>query len=104
TEDFFHRLASLDPQRLIALIRSGSLRPSQLTFAADAVGSISDRSQALGVLRDLVEYPSAVVREGVVYGLARLEVEEAVALLRRMAQSDPSQSVRQVAADSIAAT
>jgi len=101
TEGNFRHLARTAPERLAALVRSGNLRNSQLTFAAEAVGSMANTALADALLEPLVTHASALVREGVVYGLARLATERAMNLLRQMAERDPTPCVRRAASESL---
>lgn len=70
-EAMFEYLATHEPEVLIEQLTSGALQPSALTFAAEWAGR-SGSAAATAVLLALLEHPSAVVREGAVYGLQHL--------------------------------
>ena len=102
-EAAFDDLAVNDPNELLRLIQSGALRAADLTFAAEAAGTIEDPEGVRAVLRALLAHPSAVVREGAIYGLARhLNGEMRTALLQLTAsESSPgvSSAIRDVLED-----
>jgi hypothetical protein len=87
------------PRHLVAMIYSHLHEPSELTFAAETLGSIPDPQLVMPVLRDLLEHSSPLVREGAVYGLAQQRTPEAKSLLCKVAREDPSRGVRDAAAD-----
>lgn len=101
TESDFRLLATRSPLRLLWLIRYGNLRPSQLTFAAEIAGSISDTTVVVPALLELLKHPSALVREGAIYGLSQHLSDEVRRRLARVAQTDPSPAVRSAAHDAI---
>jgi hypothetical protein len=76
-----------------------SLRPSQLTFVVELIGGSSDSDWVRKTLRPLLNHKSRIVREGVIYGLEGHVSDELRNVLLAMAASDPSQGVRQAAAD-----
>ena len=78
--------------------------PTDLTFAAEALGSVAPvhRREAVDALIAVIEHSKAYVREGAVLGLAGLlPCVRAEALLRRVADQDPSPAVRDTAADAL---
>lgn len=99
----FSSLAKDDPARLVALVVEHRLADHDLTFAAEAVGSIADRAKAVEVLLPLLQHASPLVREGAVYGLSRhLGWHEwARARLEFVAQEDPSPGVRDAAREAL---
>jgi HEAT repeat protein len=97
----FPRLASEQPDRLLWLVQGGSLRPSQLTFAAEAVGLLSDSKAVRRVLVPLLGHPEAVVREGAIYGIANHLDEETTKRIKAIAATDSSPGVRQAASESL---
>jgi hypothetical protein len=103
-ESLFWRLAQLDPCGLTRLIRQGCLAPHDLTFAAEALGSIADEDLAAATLLPLLEQRvPGIVREGVIYGLARLTHRaDARAGLQRVVDSDPDRVLREAAEDALA--
>ena len=95
-------MEAIDPMQLLALIAARQMPPFILTFAAEIVGRRCDDSAAVrAALLPLLDYPSSVVREGAIYGLARHLDDDARAQLARVAAADPSFAVRAVAAEAI---
>lgn len=95
------KFSGVTTRDLMAKIRSGEMRPAELTFAAEELGNRGDcQDDAIKILVGLLAHKSSVVREGAVYGLAdhqdRDEVAEA---LGKLSSNDPSAGVRQAAAD-----
>jgi hypothetical protein len=70
-EAMFEYLAMHEPEALIEQLASGALEPSALTFAAEWAGRTGSPA-ATAALVALLEHPSALVREGAVYGLQHL--------------------------------
>ncbi|MFO0839534.1 MAG: HEAT repeat domain-containing protein [Phycisphaerae bacterium] len=97
SRDQFHRLVQADPRWLIDLVESGTLRPSNLTFAAEILGSVDDRALVDPVLLVLLGHDSPLVREGAVYGLACSGSAKVRAQLQFVADNDPSPGVRRAA-------
>ena len=81
-------------------IRSGTMAPTDLTFAAEHFGQRStDPATVREVLVPLLSHEQSYVREGALYGIF-YHVDSAVAeQLQRMKSADPSNAVRQVAGD-----
>lgn len=100
-EAVFELLADRYPADLARLVSSGRLEPHDLTFAAEAFGQISDGELVRKVLVPLLDSPSSVVREGVIYGLQRHLDEEARARVRTIARTDPSPALRVAAAGAL---
>jgi len=101
-EDEFEWLATHDPRALLALLASGELRASLLTFAAEYAGRTPDKADAARALVLLLGHPAAYVREGVVYGLAQcLTSASACLALRTVAALDPVLEVREAARDAL---
>ena len=91
-------LAAENPAKLFWMVQhSHSL--SELTFAAEAVGMLSDSEAVRAALMPLLGHSIALVREGAIYGLARHLNDSVMAALRELAQSDPSPGVREAAAE-----
>lgn len=102
----FKTLAIDDPMTLIALVAKEHLAEHDLTFAAEALGSLADVSTAMKLLTGLARHSSAVVREGAVYGLSRhLSNSTAVSAARialvRLSKDDPSPGVREAATEAL---
>ena len=93
------RLAAKEAPDLVALVTSGALPPSQLTFAAEAVGRINNSVLVRDTLLPLLKHASAVVREGAIYGLSNHLDDDARDVIKLIAQSDPSLGVRAAAAE-----
>lgn len=81
-------------------IRSGTMEPTDLTFAAEHFGQrSSDGTLVREVLVPLLSHEKNYVREGVLYGLT-YHIDSAVAeLVQRMKNEDASNVVRQIASD-----
>lgn len=103
--DSFKTLAKDDPQRLIQLVAAQSLADHDLTFAAEALGFVPDQAVVVAVLGWLAVHKSPVVREGVVYGLARhvTTSDAARAIVQQLAARDPSPGVRSSAEEALEA-
>ena len=74
TESEFERMAIESPKELVLWINKGNLRPSQLTFAAEALANASDPFLVVPCLLRLLDHSSSLVREGAVYGLEGLKI------------------------------
>lgn len=97
--DDFSRWARHEPARLIAALTDGSLRPAELTFAAEIAGSLTDAKQPL---LTLLEHVNPVVREGAVYGLSSFVGDPAIRdRLYQLSLSDPSPAVATSAAEAL---
>jgi hypothetical protein len=90
-------LATNQPDRLLSMIKEGHLRPSKLTFAAEAAGLILDSHLVRDALMPLLRHTSPVVREGAIYGLSDHLNGEAIAALKTIALTDSSRGVRRAA-------
>jgi hypothetical protein len=95
----FNWMASNDPDKLLAMIKEGQLRPSKLTFAAEAAGLIENSGPVREALVPLLQHESPVVREGAIYGLSNHLNNNVLTILMFIAQEDSSPAVRQAAAD-----
>jgi hypothetical protein len=101
-EALFERLASEDPSALLRVVNEGKLAPYDLTFAAESLGRLADHESAREALVALLHNPSPVVREGAIYGLAKLPMKAEVhAILVKIASEDSSAAVRGAAADAL---
>jgi len=101
-EDLFHELRRDDVPRLVALIASGQLAASDLTFAAECLGDV-EPTVAVPLLHGLLSHPEAVVREGAIYGAAEHLGEPWLARrLEDMAAKDESPGVRAAASETLA--
>ena len=86
----------------LALVERGGAAPHDLTFAAEALGGLSDAPRAIHHLLILAKHTSPIVREGAVYGMSRFAGESAVAVtLRELAANDPSPGIRQAASEAL---
>jgi HEAT repeat protein len=101
-EAAFAHLAKNNPQRLLSLLDDQDLTISLRTFAAEAAGGIELSAAAVPSLLPLLEHPSAVVREGAVYGLANhLDYAGVREQLGLVASGDVSPGVRRAALDTL---
>lgn len=99
-EALFKRLATENPDELLSALDSGVLAPHDLTFAAEAAGDIRDTRRVQVALFALLRHVSPLVREGAIYGLAKLPpTDEVQTALREISQNDASAGVRAAAAD-----
>jgi HEAT repeat protein len=100
-EAMFKNLVNNHPSQLIALLLSSSLSHSDLTFAAEIAGGISDSSAVRPALIRLLDHPNPIVREGAIYGLSNHIDDATRRRLRKIADKDPSRSVRTAAGDAL---
>lgn len=101
-EAVFEFLAENNPPQLLKLIASNRLRATDLTFAAEIAGRLSDSTPVRRTLLPLLSHADAVVREGAIYGLAAHADQTVRSELARLSASDPSPAVRQAATDTLA--
>jgi HEAT repeat protein len=67
-----------------------------LSYAAEAARLVQDHEFAVQVLERLLEHPSAVVREGAVYGLAgHTALRRTIDVLQSRLAREPSEAVRE---------
>ncbi len=100
-EGVFEFLAAKYPASLLQLISENRLEPADLTFAAEIAGRIGTSAEVAKTLRGLLAHPSAVVREGAIYGLANHLDDSLRAALGRLASHDASPAVRTAAAGAL---
>jgi hypothetical protein len=100
-EATFEYLAERQPEWLIALVQRGALRDADLTFAVETVGRVRDSRVVRRVLLPLLHHPSAVVREGVIYGITNHLDAESRRELGRMVRQDLSPGVRKAAEEAL---
>lgn len=102
TKDEFRCLATKHPDQLVLWIKSGTLQPTALTFAAEALGTAEDSTLVVDCLLSLLEHPSSVVREGAIYGLTdHLDYPGVRTRLQAVVQDDPQQGVRRAASEAL---
>lgn len=101
SEEKFERMAEERPETLCKLLQVHVLRPSDLTFAAEAAGKIADAELVVGPLLLLLKHPSPLVREGAVYGLVHHLSQEVIDRLQEVAKADPSPGVREAASEAL---
>ncbi len=99
----FERMAYDDPSRLIKWIQSGELSEADLSFAAEALGKVALSESVVDSLLALLRHPSAVVREGAIYGLQPHAPYALGArnVLRAIAETDRSKAVQEAAREAI---
>lgn len=99
-QEVFEQLAENNPSELIAWIKSGSLQPPDLTFAAEILGRVRSMEGISPILLELLSHQSPLVREGALYGLYHYrddpKVEDAI---RQIEAKDPSLTIRETAAE-----
>lgn len=103
-EAYFRELVERNPDELISLIESGELEETDLTFAAEILGSAPDSDRVVPVLVGLLDHPSALVREGAVYGLGEHEshmTREVREKLGQLARNDPNAEIREIAGEAL---
>ena len=98
-EDLFARLASSDPDRLLRFLDPASdLADHLLTYAAEIAGTELPAARVVPALLRLLSHPSAVVREGAIYGLDHhLGEPDVPRAVIGLADTDPSAGVRAAA-------
>jgi len=101
SEAEFERLAQEEPSELLQILKTGVLLSADLTFAAEAAGRIPDSDRVKKALLPLLKHPSAVVREGAIYGLARHLDKQIATALEKLAYEDDSPGVREAALELI---
>ncbi len=101
-EAAFEFLAENYPPELLRLIASNRLRATDLTFAAEIAGRLSDSAAVRRTLLPLLSHDDAVVREGAIYGLAPHAEETVRSALARLSASDPSAAIRLAATETLA--
>ena len=100
-EALFEQLATDAPTELMDLVRFAGLRPAKLTYAAEALGS-TGRAEAVSILIEILSsHPSALVREGAIFGVLKASTTSARPTLERLALSDPSAAVREAASSAL---
>jgi hypothetical protein len=100
-EGAFELLAARFPHDLVKLIEQDRLEPSDLTFAAEALGRSNIGWLVRRALKPLLRHASAVVREGAIYGLQKHLNAEVRAALASVVNSDASPAVRNAAEDAL---
>lgn len=97
-EAAFEWLAERHPESLLTLIKTGSLAPTDLTFAAEIAGSLPDAAATRAALLPLLDHEDAIVREGAIYGLASCLDDAVRERLTFVVEHDRSRAVRNAAA------
>jgi len=105
-EAAFEYLAQNHPYWLISLIQSRGLNDVELSFAAEAAGSINKSPYLiLLVLSPLLHHHSATVREGAIYGIVKdismLDDARIKAELEHLSANDDSPGVRTAAKEAL---
>jgi len=98
-EEILEYLALEHPNQLLRLMLSPGIPISDLTFAAEIAGRISDSKEVMPILLGLLQHPDPVVREGAIYGLAHHVDAAVIAELQRLVTTDLSPAVRTAAYD-----
>lgn len=95
----FEVMAYRCPADLLAWVADGTLEPGDLAVAAEVLRKVPGSAD---VLLTLLQHPSAVVREGAVYGAeGHLDDERIPQRLQEMALNDSSRGVRCAAASAV---
>lgn len=100
-EGAFDLLSERFPYDLAKLIENDRLEPSDLTFAAEALGRSSISDLVRRTLVPLLGHDSAVVREGAIYGLQRHINSEIRSTLEEISHIDDSPAVRTAAENTL---
>ena len=96
-------LEAMPPDELRAVLRDKDASVYTLTFAAEIAGRTQCAEDVVMLLVDLLEHPSAVVREGAIMGLEHhIGVPGVIPTLKRRSEVDASFAVRAVACDVLA--
>jgi hypothetical protein len=85
----------------VKLIKHDRLEPSDLTFAAEALGRSDMGWLVRHALKPLLRHASAIVREGAIYGLQKHLNAEVRSALEAVVNSDASRAVRTAAEDAL---
>jgi len=93
----FEDMAAHDPDKLIELVQADQLSVGLLTFAVESLGRISDKQKVKVILLKSLEHPSALVREGSIYGLADFTDADVIEALTRHSKTDDSLGVKMAA-------
>jgi vesicle coat complex subunit len=74
TEKQMEEMVENNPRAYLDILKSGSMNPTDLTFALEILGLISEEyyEEALEILEQGLEHPKAYVREGALYGLGSI--------------------------------
>lgn len=104
--NYYDEFALRCPHMLVHLILHHDLPPHELTYVAATLGkmqppTIETSSIVVDLMERLVTHHSEIVREGVVYGLSRHRTTSAISLLKTMASTDPSQTIRDIAQEAL---
>jgi HEAT repeat protein len=90
---------------LLEIVKSGELAPPLLTYAAEYLGKVEDESLADGIVESLLhltENPSALVREGAIYGLEEYtDIPDVLERLKQLSEADPSPGVKEAASETL---
>ena len=104
SESAFEFMAKESPYELLHLIEFGRLSELQLTFAAECAGRADLKRLVAATVLPLLRHPSALVREGAIYGLELLQdqlgVRDAI-VLHSLVEHEPSRGVRDAARDAL---
>ena len=97
----FQFLARRLPSEFVAWINSEVLKPSTLTFAAEAL-CFATSEIAVPCLLNLLQHKSSSVREGAVYGLeGHLDYPRVREVLNEVAQTDSNPGVQMAATEAL---
>jgi HEAT repeat protein len=102
SENALHEIASVDPERFVALVTSGTMDAVSLSLAAEIAGISLPREQVISILMPLLSDGRALVREGALYGLSQCRDDVSVmAAIRQHTDpaTEPSAAIREIAAD-----
>jgi len=96
-EEAFIYIANKNINQLANIIRYSNLASYDLTLAVEYFGNaIEDSNAARDILIPLLQNDSALVREGVIYGLENHINEEVINIFAEMSESDPSKEIRNI--------
>lgn len=101
--DTIEAIAISNPPMLGRWILSGTLQDVNLSHAAEMLGQACEYNsvRATSILLELLEHPSAIVREGAIYGLSYRLTPQVRERLEEVRNEDSSPGVREAIKESL---
>ena len=91
----------MDPAKLLRLVRSGTLKPGDLTFATEIAGRRLSGTEVVPILVKLLTSDSPLVREGAVCGLSHHLTGEVRQELQNALSNEQSRGVAEAIRDTL---